>query len=98
MDFQDCQYISGHYALCSGLNEFTMPTGNRFSFGGIDLLNLKTMSFEWQIPVPLWTENGVVMTNNPFYIQSTKNGIIFYFMPEDNKSTIYVYETELKFE
>jgi hypothetical protein len=32
------------------------------------------------------------MTHNPVWIEGTSTGLRGYFMPEDNRSTIYVYE------
>ena len=34
------------------------------------------------------------MTQNPFWVEPTSNGIKAYFMPEDDKSTIYIYEAQ----
>ena len=48
------------------------------------------------VPVELWTESGLPMTYNPFWIEPTANGLRAYFVPEDEKSTLYVYEAEVK--
>ena len=34
------------------------------------------------------------MTQNPFWVEPTSNGIKAYFMPEDDQSTIYIYEAQ----
>ena len=31
-----------------------------------------------------------------FWIEATSNGLRAYFMPEDEKSTLYIYEAEVK--
>ena len=36
------------------------------------------------------------MTYNPFWIEATASGLRAYFMPEDNKSTLYIYEADVK--
>ena len=41
----------------------------------------------------LWTTAGLDMTHNPAWFEAAGTGIRAYFMPEDNASTIYVYET-----
>jgi hypothetical protein len=48
------------------------------------------------VPVPLWTEGALDMTHNPVWLESGVTGLRGYFMPEDNKSTVYVYEVETK--
>ena len=44
----------------------------------------------------LWTDSGLPMTYNPFWIEATTNGLRAYFMSEDEKSTLYTYEAEVK--
>jgi hypothetical protein len=34
------------------------------------------------------------MTHNPTWFEAVSGGLRAYFMPEDNTSTIYVYEVE----
>jgi hypothetical protein len=46
----------------------------------------------YQVPVPLWTDQGLDMTHNPAWIEPAGEGLRAYFMPEDDTSTIYVYE------
>ena len=36
------------------------------------------------------------MTYNPMWIEPTTGGLRAYFMPEDEKSTVYVYEVDVK--
>jgi hypothetical protein len=36
------------------------------------------------------------MTYNPVWIETTPAGLRGYFMPEDEKSTVYVYEVDVK--
>jgi len=40
----------------------------------------------------LWTANGLDMTHNPLWIEATGAGLRAYFMPEDEHSTLYVFE------
>jgi hypothetical protein len=44
--------------------------------------------------VALWTDSGLDMTHNPAWFEPTVTGLRAYFMPEDNRSTIYVYEVK----
>jgi hypothetical protein len=36
------------------------------------------------------------MTHNPVWFESSPAGLRGYFLPEDNESTLYVYEAGLK--
>ena len=42
--------------------------------------------------MPLWTASGLDMTHNPVWIEPTASGLRGYFMPEDDESTLYIYE------
>jgi len=97
IDYQDCKYLGGQEALCSGLNFYQMKKdGPRFPLGGFEIVDLATNRATFQIPVELWTEGGLPMTYNPFWIEPTNTGLRAYFMPEDEKSTLYIYEAEIK--
>ena len=49
-----------------------------------------------QVPVLLWTASGLDMTHNPVWLEPTAAGVRGYFMPEDEKSTIYVYDVDAR--
>jgi hypothetical protein len=97
IDYQDCKYLGGQEALCSGLNNYQMKKdGPRFPLGGFEIVDLAANRAIFQIPVELWTESGLPMTYNPFWIEPTSTGLRAYFMPEDEKSTLYIYEADVK--
>jgi len=97
IDYQDCKYLGGNEMLCSGLNNYQVKKdGPRFPLGGFEIVDLRTDQAIAQMPIELWTESGFPMTQNPFWIESTTTGLRAYFMPEDNKSTLYVYEADVK--
>jgi len=97
IDYQDCKYLGGNEMLCSGLNNYQVKKdGPRFPLGGFEIVDLRTDQAIAQMPIELWTESGFPMTQNPFWIESTATGLRAYFMPEDNKSTLYVYEADVK--
>ena len=80
-----------------GLNMYQpKKDGPRFALGGFEIVDLAANQAIYQVPVELWTESGLPMTYNPFWIEATSNGLRTYFMPEDEKSTIYVFEPEVK--
>jgi uncharacterized protein DUF6454 len=97
IDYQDCKYLGNREMLCSGLNMYQMKKdAPRFALGGFEIVDLKTDMAIFQMPIELWTESGLPMTYNPFWIETTPTGLRAYFMPEDNKSTLYIYEADVK--
>ena len=94
VDYQDCKYLAGQrQMLCTGVTEFRVtPEAQPFRLGGIDLVDLKDGRPLHQVPVPVWTPSGMDLTHNPVWIEATQAGLRGYFMPEDDKSTLYVYE------
>ena len=96
VDYQDGQWLRGtNLMLCSGVKTYRMP-GRRdgsFALGGIGLIDTGTLSIVHEIPVRLWVDGRLPMTQNPFYAVATEEGLRFYFMPEDNESIVYVYDT-----
>jgi hypothetical protein len=97
IDYQDCKYLGRGEALCSGLNSYRMkPDAPRFALGGFEIVDLAGNRPVFQVPIELWTDGGLPMTQNPFWVEPTATGLRAYFMPEDEKSTLYVYEVEVK--
>ena len=72
------------------------PDAPLFRLGGLDLVSLSDGRPIAQTPVLLWTAGGMDMTHNPVWMEASDSGIRGYFMPEDDKSTLYIYETEVK--
>ena len=97
IDYQDCKYLGRGEALCSGLNNYRVNAeAARFSLGGFEIVDLANNRPVFQMPIELWTTGGLPMTQNPFWIEATATGLRVYFMPEDEKSIIYVYEAEVR--
>ncbi len=97
LDYQDCKYAGGHRMLCSGVTEMRVTTDTPpFRLGGLDLVSLKDGRPLFQTPVLLWTSSGLDMTHNPVWLETSDAGIRGYFMPEDDKSVLYIYEAEVK--
>lgn len=91
IDYQDCQWLPKHM-LCSGVKSYQGRDGNFLKLGGIDLIELETLRPTLQLPVTRTTEKGTVLTQNPFYFEINERGeLIFYFIPEDNASTLYTF-------
>lgn len=98
IDYQDCKYLGQSEMLCGGLSNYQRKTQEnqaslRFSLGGLELIDLTTNRAIHQLPLELWTESGLPMTQNPFWIEPTERGLRAYFMPEDQTSKLYLFET-----
>jgi hypothetical protein len=99
VDYQDCKYAGGHLMLCSGLSEIRRSDGGpSVRLGGLDLIDTRDLRPVHQVPVLLWTGGGLAMTRNPVWIEplDTRRGLRGYFMPEDDRSTLYVYEADVR--
>jgi hypothetical protein len=97
LDYQDCKYAGARRMLCTGVTEMRQPSAtSAFRLGGIDLVDLRDGRPLHQVPVLLWTATGLDMTHNPVWLEPTAAGLRGYFMPEDEKSTIYVYDVDAR--
>jgi len=95
IDYQDCKYAGNQRMVCTGLSELRQrPDAPAFRLGGIELLDLRDGRPVHQVPVPLWTASGLDMTHNPVWLEATAGGLRAYFMPEDDTSTLYVYDVK----
>ena len=92
IDYQDCHYAGNQCMLCAGLNYYRIPTGQSLAIGGIDLIYLNNYRLLHQILVPIWLADGTVLTRNPFFAALLNDRIRFYFIPEDNQASVYIYE------
>jgi hypothetical protein len=93
IDYQDCQYAGRSRMICGGVSELSSGSGSApFRLGGLELIDLEASRPIHQVPVLLWTQSGLDMTHNPVWLEATPSGLRAYFMPEDDDSTLYVYE------
>src|SRR5262245_44273869 len=95
VDYQDCKYAGRRRMLCTGVTEIRQGSGTApFRLGGIELVDLADGRPVFQVPLLLWTAGGVAMTQNPAWFEETRTGLRGYFMPEDDTSTLYIYDVE----
>lgn len=93
VDYQDCHFVGAHRMLCSGVGDYrTAPGETPFQLGGLDLVDMKLGRPLWQVPIQLRSPTGRIMTQNPFFMEATATGLRAYFMPDDDDSTIFVFE------
>lgn len=100
IDYQDCKYGGRYRMICTGVAELRpspdAPATAAFRLGGIDVVDLRDGRPISQVPVALWTAGGLDMTHNPVWLEAAGGGLRAYFMPEDDRSTIYVYEVDTR--
>lgn len=95
IDYQDCKSLGRSEMVCGGIATYQpRKDGPRLALGGLEIVDLVRHVPAYQVPVELWTDSGLPMTQNPFWIEPAGTGLRAYFMPEDRKSTIYIYEID----
>lgn len=93
VDYQDCKSVGAERMLCTGVTEIRRGAdAPPFRLGGVELLDLRDGRPLHQVPLLLWTPGGQAMTQNPAWFEATDAGLRGYFMPEDDTSTIYIYD------
>jgi hypothetical protein len=70
--------------------------GPVFPLGGLELVDLKSDQPLFQVPVELWSPSGKPMTQNPFWVEASDKGLRAYFIPDDDNSTLFVFEAAVK--
>ena len=95
IDYQDNQYLGNGEMLYTGLTTYKRPGKPSFSLGGIEIVDLERLQPVCQVPVELWSPvTDRVMTQNPsFFELGEGDKVRACFMPDDDDSTIYIYET-----
>lgn len=93
IDYQDCHAAGAGRMLCAGVGEYPDPPGDRiFQLGGLDLVDMRTHRPVWQIPVTRRSATGRVLTQNPAWFDARGAGLRAYFLPDDERSTLYIYD------
>ena len=97
IDYQDMQRIPGTpWLLCGGLQTYALAGSKMpaMKLGGIDLVHVDELSARHQAPVPLRPAPFPAWTQNPFHVETTETGLRFFFVPEDQKSSLHVFEVD----
>lgn len=92
IDYQGCRYLGDRRMLCAGLADYRSPKGGSLSLGGLEILDLRDYRPVWQAPVALWSPSGRAMTQNPVFVETVATGVRAWFMPDDDRSTLFAYE------
>jgi hypothetical protein len=92
VDYQDCKFAGRQRMLCTGVAELSGRAGTpTLSLGGIDLVSLADGRPLHQVPVTIRSSTGRVVTQNPSCFEAAPDGLRAYFMPDDDRGTIYGY-------
>ncbi|MFT3747858.1 MAG: DUF6454 family protein [Agriterribacter sp.] len=91
IDFQDCNYAGNGKMICAGLRSYKNAKGESIKLGGLELIDTQTYEAGLQLSLSEYTGKGVIVTNNPFYINITDGRLLCYFIPEDEESVLYIY-------
>ena len=92
VDYQDCKYAGGRRMLCTGVTEFA--SRRRAAVPPRRDRSRRSRRRPAAAPgagAPV-DAGGLDMTHNPVWIEATAHGLRGYFMPEDDRSTIYIYD------
>ncbi len=97
VDYQDMQRIPDTpWLLCSGIQTYSAPGKHLLSLrlGGIELVHVDQLVAHHQVPVPVRAPVMPAWTQNPFYVEKSEEGLRFFFVPEDKKSFIHIFESD----
>jgi len=95
VDYQDGQHLSGtDYALFGGLAKHSLPASDSgdLVLGGLELVDLRDLRPVHQLPMMLQTSRSQTLLQNPWTVRPHGSGLRFSFIPEDDHSTLYVYD------
>ncbi|MBY6035816.1 hypothetical protein KUV80_04095 [Fictibacillus nanhaiensis] len=98
IDYQDCEGAGKEYMICSGITELPQHGSHsaKYELGGLALLDMKTMDMIHELPISLFSSQGHTITRNPVYLENTDSGINLYSVPDDDKSSMLVFESKKK--
>lgn len=96
VDYQDCKYLGrvpkhrNPLMLCGGITQY-----GTFQLGGIGLVDTKTLSPVWEVPITTLSPAGNVVTRNPIDVDVVDGKLRVHLAPDDNATTVFTYEAEL---
>lgn len=95
IDYQDCKQLGPEKVLCNGISTYEIPgQKEKLVIGGLGLVDTSRGITEYEFPMDLRTPDGISMNRNPFWIETAPSGLRLYFIPEDDNSTLYIYESK----
>lgn len=94
IDYQDCHYQGESFMLCGGVKNYSSPNGD-MALGGIELIDTENVVpvLLHTLPVNIYWNNGMAITNNPFWMEEMDGLLRFYFLPDqDGEAELLTYE------
>lgn len=88
---QDGKYIGGGKMVGFGLKN-----GPKGRVGGFDVIDTRTFEKLRSADIELRTPRKSIVSGNPSTIEIVGDKMRLYFAPEDNKTTLYIYQTQIK--
>ena len=88
---QDSKYIGGGKMVGFGLKN-----GPKGRVGGFDVIDTRTFEKLRSADIELRTPRKSIVSGNPSTIEIVGDKMRLYFAPEDNKTTLYIYQTQNK--
>jgi hypothetical protein len=97
IDYQDCEDAGKDNMICSGITELPQQGNStaKYELGGLALLDMKTMDMIHELPITLNSPQGHVVTRNPVFLENTQQGLKMYAVPDDDHSSMLVYDTSI---
>ena len=92
VDYQDCQLVAAQAMLCSGMGSLPIDNTHFLTIGGLELVDLGSLEVMHKTRVSGTAPGGELLTRNPFWFEYDENQRgSFYFVPEDNRASLYHY-------
>jgi hypothetical protein len=88
---QDSKYIGGGKMVGFGLKN-----GPKGRVGGFDVIDTRTFEKLRSADIELRTPRKSIVSGNPSTIEIVGDKMRLYFAPEDDKTTLYIYQTQIK--
>ena len=82
LDYQDCDYAGFRRQLCSGVTGLARP-GGTYELGGLTLRDLESGDILHQVPFPVFSAAGHVVTRNPVALEARDGVLRMFAAPDD---------------
>lgn len=104
LDWQDCAFVGDGMQLCTGVTGLATTADDvSYELGGLALIDLATATTVNEIPLPMFSAAGHVITRNPVAVELDGDVLRLFAAPDDGPSDedpaavteLLVYETQL---
>src|SRR5690606_12899460 len=84
IDWQDCQFVGDGMQLCSGVTGLaTGEPDGAYELGGMALIDLESGDTLNEVPMPLFSSAGHVVTRNPVAVEVDGEVLRLFAAPDD---------------